>query len=165
MDFALSNRPPNSMQGHNNGSLTHSLTHPATASPCCRRAGAQFYFYLYLFLHTYRRAGALRRRRVRAAQGVPAVLKINATTHRATTHTHVCVYMHASRRAGAYEPSFSTASHSPAYLCAHTGEPGPGGAGVSAVLVEATKFYYTYGVVPGGGEHGLQQVRFPLCTV
>lgn len=31
-------------------------------------------------------------------------------------------------------------------------------AGVSAVLVEGSKFYYVYGVVPQGAAHGQQQV-------
>jgi len=40
----------------------------------------------------------------------------------------------------------------------HTGMPGRAGAGIAAVLVEATKFYYVYGWVKTGDEYGVQQV-------
>eukprot|EP00983_Pelagomonas_calceolata_P033949 1063404-Pelagomonas_calceolata.AAC.2 len=39
-----------------------------------------------------------------------------------------------------------------------TGTPGDEGAGIAAVLVEASKFYYVYGWVGTGEEYGVQQV-------
>jgi len=71
---------------------------------------------------------------------------VHTRTH---MHRHTCTYM--------YTHTQDSYTHS-VWTALHTGMPGRAGAGIAAVLVEATKFYYVYGWVKTGDEYGVQQV-------